>query len=66
MAQAMTSGRLMAKEEWKPLDSLKSIWSLFADFADWESAKDGMTGRERHFREVTTDFAFDNPGTLIY
>jgi len=30
----------MAKEEWKPLDSLNSIWSLFADFADWGSAKD--------------------------
>lgn len=49
---------LMAKEEWKPLDSLKSIWSLFADFADWGSAKDGMKGRERHFRELTTDFAW--------
>ena len=36
---------LMAKEEWKPLDSLNSIWSLFAD---WGSSKDGI--RERYFR----------------
>ena len=61
---------LMAKEEWKPLDSLNSIWSLFADFADWGSAKDGMKGRERPFQGTDNwlclTLLFDNHGTLIY